>query len=95
VLQGISEQFGDFNEIMCLALGPGGTDSSTLPPTPVRLQNATKRARRVETWMEMPQTLKFLDVLKKNKAAMDIYATFNDDEDTEFRIMWVKSKIGL
>jgi hypothetical protein len=44
--------------------------------------------------MEPLEMAKFLDVLELNTRAMDIYARFNDN-DTEFRIMWVKNKIGM
>jgi hypothetical protein len=91
-LQGISEQMGDFNDIMRLAFGTS-TGSSDMPPTPVRLKNAVKRARALETWMKKDQLCTLLDVLENSTKAVDIYATLEDDE--ELRIMWVKRKVGI
>ncbi|KAJ7681043.1 hypothetical protein DFH06DRAFT_973651, partial [Mycena polygramma] len=92
VLEGISNQMGDFNDILRLALGPT-TDKAELPSTPVRLKNATKYAREVETWMDKAKLILLLDVFESNKNAVDVYDTLKDDED--LRILWVKKKVGI
>ncbi|KAK6987883.1 Myb-DNA-bind-3 domain-containing protein [Favolaschia claudopus] len=75
------------NEICSVACSPAIVCSEPTPaanpvdiaPSPVRLKNAVKRARELETWMEK---------------AVDIYDTF-EDGDEELRIIWVKRKVGI
>ncbi|KAJ6477708.1 hypothetical protein C8R45DRAFT_833535 [Mycena sanguinolenta] len=90
-LQGISEQMGDFNEIMRVAFGPTG-GGAELPPTPIRLKNASKRAQKLETWMGKGDLLSLIDVLESSTKAVDAYDTLEDDE---LRVMWVKRKVGI
>ncbi|KAJ7622595.1 hypothetical protein DFH06DRAFT_1482076 [Mycena polygramma] len=92
VLEGISNQMGDFNDIFRLALGPDKA-ANELPSTPVRLKNATKYAREVETWMDKGKLIALLDVFENNKNAVDVYDTLKDDAD--LRILWVKKKVGI
>lgn len=64
-----------------------------MPPTPVRLQNAIKRARTLETWMEKGKLVSLLEVLEASKSAVDVYESLEDDD--ELRILWVKRKVGI
>ncbi|KAK7008489.1 hypothetical protein R3P38DRAFT_3210741 [Favolaschia claudopus] len=71
----------------CLSGGAAAL-SIDIAPSPVRLKNAVKRARELETWMEKVDLVSFFDVL------MNIYDTF-EDCDEELRIIWVKRKVGI
>ncbi|KAK6984127.1 Myb-DNA-bind-3 domain-containing protein [Favolaschia claudopus] len=83
-LSGLSDHMGQFNKLMELALVPPtpAANPVDIAPSPVRLKNAVKRARELETWME------------KVDLAVDIYDTF-EDGDEELRIIWVKRKVGI
>jgi hypothetical protein len=95
-LTDIAGQFTDFNDIIRVAFGGPGPSNSTsidMPPTPVRLQNAIKRARTLETWMEKGKLVSLLEVLEASKSAVDVYESLEDDD--ELRILWVKRKVGI
>jgi hypothetical protein len=69
-----------------------------LPSTPLRLKSAVARAKALETWMpEKKHMLQFFKVLQTSKSAVDMYDTFDDEDedDAELRIMWVKDTIGF
>jgi hypothetical protein len=69
-----------------------------LPSTLLRLKSAVARAKALETWMpEKKHMLQFFKVLQTSKSAVDMYDTFDDEDedDAELRIMWVKDTIGF
>ncbi|KAJ7163436.1 hypothetical protein C8R43DRAFT_1123047 [Mycena crocata] len=92
-LQDIAVQALDFNGIIRDTFGPSSSNADLeLPPTPVRLQKAIKRAHKLEMWMGREQLVSLLEVLEASKSAVDVYDSL-DDED--LRIRWVKRKVGI
>ncbi|KAJ6560897.1 hypothetical protein DFH09DRAFT_1316511 [Mycena vulgaris] len=92
-LQDIAGQALDFNAILRDAFGPTAPAGTTnVPPTPVRLQKAIKRAQKLETWMEKEQLVSLLEVLEEKRGAINVYDSLDDEE---LRIRWVKRKVGI
>ena len=67
---------------------------STLPPTPVRLQEAMVCAMKLEkTWLTPTQLAKLIDVFEREPHAAVAYQSMKDDED--LRKSWVCMKIHI
>lgn len=67
---------------------------STLPPTPVRLQEAMVCAMKLEkTWLTPTQLAKLIDVFEREPHAAVAYQSMKDDED--LCKSWVCMKIHI
>jgi len=90
-LQDIADQALDFNTIFRGAFGTSASNTD-MPPTPIRLQKAIKRAQKLEKWMDKKQLVSLLEVLEGSKNAVDVYDSLDDEE---LRVLWVKRKVGI
>lgn len=67
---------------------------STLPPTPVRLQDAMMCVMKLEkSWLTPMQLAKLIDVFEHEPAAAVAYQSMKDSED--LRKSWVCMKIHI
>jgi hypothetical protein len=67
---------------------------STIPPTPVRLQEAMTCAMKLEkAWLTPTQLAKLIDVFEHEPHAAVAYQSMKDDED--LRKSWVCMKIHI
>ncbi|KAJ6486631.1 hypothetical protein C8R45DRAFT_828456 [Mycena sanguinolenta] len=89
-LESMVAQVGDFNTLFREAFTSKPT--TNIPPTPVRLKTAIKRAQQLKKWLGSKLVI-FLEVLENSKSAVDVYDSLEDDGD--LRIQWVKQKVGI
>lgn len=86
----MSTSLAGFGEMLSSALAPSSSESVLLP-TPVRYTNAVKLAQKNEkSWISLSDMIIFIDLLRRDKSAADIYMALDDDV---VRRGWVEAQL--
>jgi len=87
----MSRNFANVGEALTAALAPPSAATMQLPPTPIRQTNAVAAILRLEkSWLNNLQIIAFIEILRKDKTAADIYLALTEDD---VRKDWVSAQL--
>ena len=93
-LQTIASSVADFGQFVHTSLAPPAppaptTSSSSVEGTPQQCRAAIRNIKAKEAWLDLADCVALIELLQKDKTAIDAYAALDDDDELHHE--WIKS----